>query len=232
MSVEVCSYRLTLRGKPAGTHVLKTEESGRLRRMEARSHFQGALGNVSVVQRSQSSAQHHHSMQFREETQERSEKRTFDLTFDQATGTVKASKGPKDRAEVPYLKPYRDPLGLLHEVRTLGDAPATAVAMLGKDVTVQYAGEVDLATAIGHRRAMAYLVQPGHSVVYVDTKAPHAILKLTQRLPEGHLDALIVSIASEPTMEPFGDDDRPKERGAKGGKRRRGRRRQKRRGRS
>src|SRR5690606_10931340 len=97
---------------------------------------------------------------------------------------------------------------------------------------VQYVGEVDLATAIGNRRARAYLMQPGHSVVYVDTQAPHPILKLTQRLPEGHLDALIVSIASEATMEPFGDDDRPKERGSKGGRRRRGRRRQKRRGRS
>lgn len=232
MSVEVCNYRLTLRGKPVGTHVLKTEETGRQRRMEGRSQFQGPLGNASVLQRSRSNAQHHHSLQFREETQERSEKRTFDVDFDAASGTVKASKGQKDKAELPYLKPYRDPLSLLHELRTLGEAPATQVAMLGKDVTVQFAGEVELSTSFGPRRALAYRLHPGHSVVYVDTQAPHPILKLSQRLPEGQLDAVIVSIASEPTMEAFGADDRTQERGSKGGRRRRGRRRQKRRGRS
>src|SRR5690606_12870546 len=120
MSVEVCSYRLTVRGKPVGTHVLKTENDGRVRLMEGRSQFQGALGNSSVVQRSRSSATDHHSLRFREETQERSEKRTFEVDFDAASGLVKASKGPKDKAEMPYLRPYRDPLSLLNEVRTLG----------------------------------------------------------------------------------------------------------------
>jgi len=232
VSVEVCSYRLTMRGKPVGTHVIKTEETGRVRRMEARSHFQGALGNSSVVQRSRSSAHELHSLEFREETLERSEKRIFDVTFDESTGTVRASKGPRDKTELPYILPYRDPLSLLHEVRQLGEAVTTEVAMLGKDVSVQYAGEVDLATALGNRRARAYLMHPGHSVVYVDAQAPHAILKLTQRLADGQLDALLVSIASEATMEAFGEDDKPQERGSKGGRRRRGRRRQKRRGRN
>lgn len=232
MSIEVCNYRLTLRGKPVGTHVVKTEESGRVRRMEARSLFQGALGGSSVVQRSRSSAEHHHSLQFREETQERADKRTFDVTFDPATGTVRASKGHKDKVEMPYIKAYRDPLSLLNEVRTLGTAAATQVAMLGKDVTVQYAGEVELATALGARRSMAYVLHPGNSVIYIDSHAPHAILKYTQRLAEGHLDALIVSIASEATMEAFGEEDKPQERGSKGGRKRRGRRRQKRRGRN
>ena len=94
------------------------------------------------------------------------------------------------------------------------------------------AGEVDLATSLGNRRARAYLLHPGNSVVYIDTQAPHPILKLTQRLLDGHLDALLVSIASEATLEGFGDVGRQQESGPKAGRRRRGRRRQKRRGRT
>jgi len=232
VSVEVCNYRLTLRGKPVGTHVIKTEEAGRVRRMEAQSLFQGALGSSRVLQRSRSSVGEHHSLDFREETQERSEKRTFEVDFDADSGLVRASKGPKDRSEIPYLRPYRDPLSMLAEVRRLGDSGATEIAMLGKDVVVQFLGAVDLNTALGDKRANAYLLHPGNSVVYVDSQAPHAILKLTQRLPDGHLDALIVSIASEATLEGFAADDRPQERGSKSGRRRRGRRRQKRRGRN
>ena len=85
--------------------------------------------------------------------------------------------------------------------------------MLGKDVTVQAAGEVDLRTALGERRAWAYLLHPGGSVVYVDTAPPHTILKLVQRLPEGSLESLLVSVASEPSLEGFGDDDAGGKRG-------------------
>src|SRR5690606_12313797 len=71
MSVEVVSYRLTYRGKPAGTQVIKTEVVGKVRRMEARAAFQGPLGNATVLQRSRSSAREHHSLGFRDEAQER-----------------------------------------------------------------------------------------------------------------------------------------------------------------
>src|SRR5690606_3623424 len=96
MSVEVCSYRLTMRGKPVGTHVLKTEGKGRFVSMEGKSHFQGGLGNLSVTQSSRSAADTHHSLRFREETQERSENRTFDVAFDESSGLVRASRGPRD----------------------------------------------------------------------------------------------------------------------------------------
>ncbi|HEX7040474.1 MAG TPA: DUF3108 domain-containing protein [Trueperaceae bacterium] len=225
MSVEVVSYRLTYRGRPAGTQVLKTEVTGTVRRMEARAAFQGLLGNATVVQRSRSSAQHHHSLRFSEETQEREGRRVFDVEFDAASGLVRATTGPKDVATAPYIRPYRDPLSLLGQVRALAGESAHGVAMLGKDVTVLLAGEVELATALGDRRAWAYVVHPGGSIVYVDMEAPHTILKLTQRLPDGHLDSLIVSVATEPTLDGFGDE------GGKRGQqqRRRGRRRPRRR---
>lgn len=225
MSVEVVSYRLAYRGKPAGTQVIKTEVLGRVRRMEAKAVFQGPLGNVTVTQRSRSSAQHHHSIRFLEETQERSAKRVFDVQFDAQTGLVRATTGPKDVATTPYIRPYRDPLSLLGQVRDLAGTSAYGVAMLGKDVSVQFAGEVELGTALGERRAWAYVLHPGGSVVYVDVREPHTILKLTQRLADGQLDSLLVSVASEASLEGFGED----EAGGKRGQKRRGRRRPRRR---
>lgn len=229
MSVEVCSYRLTMRGKPVGTHVIKTENKGKFTRMEGKSHFQGGLGNLSIAQSSRSSTDAHYSVRFREETQERSESRTFDVHFDDTRGVVRASRGPRDVAETPYLRPYRDPLSLLNEIRNLGDSGAHNVAMLGKDVSVQYVGEVDLSTSLGHKRARAYLLHPGQSVVYVDVNSPYTILKLTQRVAEGHVDALLVRVASEPNLESFGEEERRHETEAKSGKKRRGRRKPRRR---
>ncbi len=217
MSVEVMSYRLTYRGKPAGTQVLKSELRGRHAQLEGRSQFQGPLGTSTVVQKSRSHAQRYFSLRYLEETQERNESRSLDVTFDAATGLVTAVKGPKDQAAIPYLVPFRDPLGLLYELRAL-DAPAqpATVPMLGKDVRVQFAGVVDLETALGQRRARAYLLHPGQSVVYVDVAEPHHILKLTQRLAEGHLDALLVKVGSEPSLEPFGEAPPPRR--SKGGR--------------
>lgn len=228
MPVEVCSYRLTLRGKPAGTHVLKTEGRGRHTQLEGRAQFQGPLGLATVQQRSRCHAQRHFSLRFREETQERNEQRVFDVTFDNQQGLVTATKGAKDVARMPYLRPYRDPLSILHELRSLGEVESAHVPMLGKDVTVQFVGEHDLETALGKKRARVYLLHPGQSVVYVDVDAPHTILKLTQRLPDGHLDALLVKVGSEPSLEPF-DESGGGEKSGKSGKRRSRRRRPRRR---
>ncbi|MFA5567927.1 MAG: hypothetical protein WC972_04685 [Trueperaceae bacterium] len=205
MSVEVMSFRLTYRGKPAGTQVLKTEEQGRHAQLEGRSQFSGPLGNATVVQRSRSHAQHFFSLRYLEETQERNDNRAFDVTFDAQTGLVTAAKGSKDQASMPYVLPFRDPLGLLRELRNMDEPTEPAeVPMLGKNVSVQFAGTVELDTALGKKRARAYLLHPGQSVVYVDVEAPHYILKLTQRLAEGHVDALLVRVASEGPLEPFG----------------------------
>ena len=231
MSVEVHSYRLALRGKPVGTHVVKTALQGQHAQLEARSQFQGQLGVSTVVQRSRCHAAEHFSLRFSEETQERNEQRKFNVTFDSRQGLVTASKGNKDTSSMPYLLPYRDPLALLHEIRQLNDQDGPRlVPMLGKEVNVQFAGEVDLDTALGRKRARAYVLHPGQSVVYVDVAEPHAILKLTQRLSEGQLEVLLVKVGSEAGLEPFGDAEPQRGRGRSGrkrGQRRRPRRRKK-----
>lgn len=227
MSVEVVNFRLSYRGKPVGTHVIKTEVAGKVRRMESRASLQGPLGNAVITQRSRSSAQYHHSLRFREESQAREGKHVYDVHFDAQTGLVHASTGTKDVATTPYIRPYRDPLSLLGQVRALAGSSAAGIAMLGHDVTVQFAGEVDLSTALGEKRAWAYVLQPGGSVVYVDVAGDNAILKMTQRLAEGHLDSLVVSVSREATMESFGEDQRGG--GKRSASRRRGRRRPRRR---
>lgn len=232
--VEVVSYRLSHRGKPVGTQTFKTADLGRHAQLEVRSQFQGGFGVGTVVQRSRC-LEGGVSLRFNEETQERSENRKFDVQFDARQGLVTATKGSKDSAQMPYLLPYRDPVSLLHEIRKLGvlDKPYR-VPMLGKEVTVQFVGEVELETVLGRRPAHAYVLHPGQSVIYVDMEQPRTILKLTQRLPDGQLDALLVKVATEDKIEAFGDhseQNKPKG-GGKSGRRRGQRRRPRRRKRS
>ncbi len=253
MPVEVVSYRLALRGKNVGTHVMKTAVLGREVQLEARSQFQSSTLNATVTQRSRSHAHLRHSLRFREEVVERNEQRFLDVTFDARSGLVTASKGPRDSSSMPYLRDYRDPLSLLHELRGMAarppqtadeSAPEDATAdgatdaaadsatfpMLGKDVHAQLAGEVDVETGLGVKRARAYLLHPGMSVVYVAVEAPHHIVKMSQRLPEGLLDVVLVKLGSEQALAQFGVEARTASTEGQGQQKRRARRRRPRRG--
>lgn len=227
VAVEVCSYRLTLKGKPVGTHELKTLHKGRVTLLEGRAQYQGALGTSSVVQRSRCSRGERVSQRFREEWTERSGQRTFDVVFDPEDGLVTASHG-RDQANAPYLLPYRDPLSMLLELRELGPREHAVLPLLGKEVTVQRAGEVELDTSLGTRNAVAYLLHPGGSVVYVDRDAPHLLLKFTQRLNDGFVDALLIKVGEEDTLDDFAPSRGSSRRGS-GKRRRRSRRRRPRR---
>lgn len=209
MSVEVCSYRLVLRGKPVGTHTLRTQRVGKVIELEAKLMLQGGLGQQVITQLSRVHAESHHSLSFVELLQDRGERRQFDLTFDAERGLVRAGKG-KDGAEVPYLRPYEDPLGLLYHLRQL---PATVrhlrVPMLGKDVVVERLPDTVI-EHLGLHAARVYLLLPGGSYVYVDDEPPHIILKLTQRLEGQLLDALLVKVAHEapPHLSPVPEEHR------------------------
>jgi hypothetical protein len=220
MAVEVCSYRLSLRGAPVGTHVLRTEHRGQVTHLEGRLMLQGSLGQVSTTQVSRVHRRRFESLGYREDTERRGEKRVYDVVFDASRGQVRASRGPGDEASVPYVLPYRDPLGLLNELRGLEPSvEPVRVPMLGKEVTVLYLGVTELDTVLGKRRAHAYRLHPGQAYVYVDESEPHTILQMSQRI-EGHLlDALLAKVAQEDTM-PVRESERPRQ-----GKRRRRRRR-------
>lgn len=236
MSVEVCSYRLTSRGRPVGTQTLSRSERGRTAYLEATIQLQGSLGQGSIVQSSRAHAQRHASQQFREETNLRGDQRQFDVRFDRDQGLVIANRGRSDRASAPYLLPYRDPLSLLDEVRALAasgwsdDAPLR-VPMLGKDVVVYRASDVEVEGPWGRARARAFHLHPGGSVVVVELAPPHRILRLVQRLADGVVEATLVRTEETDRMQTL--DAPAEERGAPASRRRsrrRGRRRRGRRG--
>lgn len=221
MPVESQSYRLTLRGKPVGTHVLKSENKGSVANLEAKLLLQGSLGAGTILQMSRAHRHTFTSHGFREVTDVRNEQRVFELEFSEAKGLVVATRG-RDTAEVPLLKPYRDPLSMLQEIRFLpADAELVRIPMLGKDVQARLVDEIELDTVFGPRRARAWLLHPGRSYVYVDTTPPHVILKLTQRLDEHLVDATLVRTAQEAEMTAWKDAATQRTKRRRRGRRRR-----------
>lgn len=182
--------------------------------------LQGGLGQVTTTQVSRVQRRRHVSLGFREDTERRGEKRVYDVVFDANQGLVRASRGSGDEASVPYILPYRDPLGLLNELRGLEPSEEPLrIPMLGKDVTVLYLGDTEIDTALGMRKAYAFRLHPGNAYVYVQVDEPHAILQMSQRVEGQLLDALLVKVAQEDAM-PVRESERPRP-----GKRRRRRRR-------
>lgn len=223
MPVDVATYRLSLRGQPVGTHVLRREEQGSVTALEGEMQLQGSLGALTTIQRSRTHRRRFHSLSFVEEMQRRGERRSFEVEFDAKSGLVTARRGD-DEASLPYLLPYRDPLGLLEQLRaaaTEEERPEwLRVPMLGKDVVAQHVGETEIDSIYGPRSAHAFVLHPGGSFVYVDAEAPHQILQMTQRIEGGWLDVQLQKIGQEASM-PSREDE--------GGKRRRGKRRRRRR---
>lgn len=213
MTVEVCSYRLSVRGKPVGMQVLRTERGKRFVTLEAHISLRGGLGQHTVTQRSQLQAEDLSSLRFSEQTVSRNEKRDFEVLFDRNLGLVKASRGPRDRAEIPYTRDFQDPLGLLYQLRALdAEADTFTVPMLGKDVTIQRLGKKELDTVFGPRPAQVFTLHPGDNVVYVDAEAPHTILKFEQSVDGQVLEALLMKVAEEEAMPKKSEPRRRKRR--------------------
>lgn len=230
MAVEVLTFELSQRGNPVGSHTLRTELRGGTVHLEGRMQFEGALGRGTITQSSRSHARLHHSLSFREEQQRRGDNRVYDVQFDRASGLVKASRGGKDRAEQPLSRPYRDPLGMLFEIRNLDPAASlVSIPMVGKDVQVSLVGTVLLDTPLGEREARVYRLFPGGSLVWVDEDEPNLILKMQQRTASLPVDAVLSRIGSEQGShrEPGGRQEaqaRPAREGGSGNRRSRSRR--------
>lgn len=191
MSTEVCHYRLLVRGKPVGNHVISTAFRGRTTLLEATMVLQGRLGASTVRQVSKIHRQQFFSFSFLEETSEGTSQRSYAIDFDINDGLVKASKG-NDSASIPYILPYEDPLGLLHHLRHLPeDTTSLNVPMLGKDVTIERLNVVPVETSYGQQEAVMYQLHPGKCYVYVDCKPPHAILMMSQRIDGQMVDAVL-----------------------------------------
>ena len=198
MPVEVLSFDLSQRGTPVGSHVLRTELRGSTGHMEGRLQLSGPLGRCVVTQTSRSHVRQHHSLSFREEQQKRGDNRTFEVRFDRGSGLVHAVRSGSDRAEEPLTKAFRDPLGMLFEIRQQDpDSTAFTIPMLGKDVQVTLIQSTALETAVGPRPARVYRLFPGGSLLWIGEDDANVILKMQQKIAGSPVDVVLTRIASE-----------------------------------
>lgn len=198
MAVEVLSYDLSQRGVPVGSHVLRTELRGSTVHLEGKLQLSGALGRVTISQSSRSHVRQFNSLTFREEQQRRGDNRVFDLKFDRSSGLVQASRTGSDRAEQPLVMPYRDPLGMLFEIRQMDpEAAGLMIPMLGKHVQVTFVQSTTLETAVGTRPVRIYRLFPGGSLLWVGDDDAHLILKMQQRIEGAPVDAVLTRVAQE-----------------------------------
>ncbi len=187
---------------------MSTSVRGRIVFLEAKLLLQGSMGNVSVTQRSKCHRLEFYSLSFFEETQSRNETRQYSMQFDAETGLVRANKSG-DVADMPYTRPFLDPLSLLYRMRHISpEATQTRVPMIGKDVVLERVQTTELNTALGKREAYEYQLHPGGSYAYVDTAAPHHILMLSQRVDGQLVDAALVRVDEEADAPQRDKDDR------------------------
>lgn len=204
MAIEVCSYRVSLRGKPVGSHTLRTQQRQRRILLEARLLLQGSLGQHSITQSSSLRADDLRSERFSEQSNDSS----YELVFDQNQGLVRARQQRQgdlpDQAEVPYICAYQDPLGLLYQLRYMpAEQPRLRVPMLGKDVCVERLKNVHTDSVFGEREMQVLLLRPGSSYLYIDAEAPHYIMAMAQPLDNQMLETMLVKVSQEEgSLEP------------------------------
>lgn len=196
--MEVFSYRLTMQGKSVGSQILTMHERGFSIFLEAKMQLQGALGNLTVTQQSKVHKEKFSSYFFNEETQDSKGKRQFNVTFDYQKGLVRASRSAQDKAEIPLILAFSDPLSLLYQLRQFKAGETVwHIPMLGKTVTVERIGEKTLDTVFGERLCYVYKLWPGASYVYIAKEAPHQIMMMTQRFDGRSLDAQLIKLNHE-----------------------------------
>lgn len=232
MSVEALTYRLELRGKTVGSHVLRRQYHDDEVYLQGRLLLQGALGDGAVTQLSRCGRGDATSFEFRERNEDSGGTRDFQVTFDAEAGLVRARRNDDERAETPYLVPFRDPLSLLQEVRAAdAEAGPWRVPMLGKDVWVFPGPEEQLAGAEGTSRpARRYLLRPGDARLWVARDEERTILRFTQRVQDHELEAHLVRRGVEARSDAWDAFSEPA--AGKRNRRRRRRRRKRSRGRA
>lgn len=239
MTVETCSYTLSLGHKAVGSQLVRTAVSGRTTTVEARAQFQGVFGQQSLTQTSQLYTRTCESLRYREENDTKEGKRSFEVTFDTQSGLVTATRQlglQTERAETPLLRPYSDPLGLLHRLRGVvqdekvqngevqnGEAGASLrVPLLGKDVVITHLGESEIETALGLRRVVGFVLNPGPGYVYVDAEPPYSLLRLVQPTQHGLVEAFLTRrVEEDGTLAKVPGAERPAKRRRRGGRKRR-----------
>ncbi|WP_431308125.1 hypothetical protein [Deinococcus arenicola] len=136
---------------------------------------------------------------------------SFETTFDRHAGLVTLRQG-KDEAAAPLTTEYHDPVGLLLWLRARAAAqdggPERSYAHLtGGRVLIQRLPD----TQIEETDAYGYYLRPGNAYVYVESAAPHRLLRLIQPTDFG----LVEANAQAATRRPAPNEKR-RRRGGKG----------------
>ena len=196
MSVEVSTYRLTLRGNTIGTNVVWTQTQNQTTNLKSRLSLNGRLGRSIIRQHSSCHTNRFFSYSFFETTEKDGNKQLYEVVFDLPSGLVTANRGQNDKATIPYLVPYRDPLSILFEIRNWynPDGHPRKVPLLGKEVKVIPKGTTKLKTYSGEKTAWVYSLHPGNSRVYVGTEKPHLILHLTQQMTDLNIESSLSKV--------------------------------------
>lgn len=198
MAIEICSYRLTMQGKPVGSQVISTNIRGYHVFLETKLMLQGALGKGTVRQKSKLHKDKLSSSFFNEETQEGNNKRQFNVSFDYHKGVVRASRSPQDQTEIPLALPYSDPLSLIYNLRRLSTEESFwRIPLLGKTVSVERIAEKTLDTPLGQKEAFIYKLWPGGNYVYIDKERPFLPLLMTQRFDGRSVDSQLIRVSHE-----------------------------------
>lgn len=197
MTIENCQYSVKVKGTSIGSYVLRTQKLTEGIFLESKLMLQGKLGKQTITQQSCLHIKSLHSLSFNEETLSRYQRSSWKVDFDQKSGLVKVARNKTDKANMPYMLPYQDPLGLLYQIRRLKDVSYLQVPMLGKSVLVNRTRTGKLTTHLGEHETKVYILYPGGSYVYVDAKPPHYILRLTQKLRHYFVDSLLIKTTEE-----------------------------------
>ncbi len=231
MTVETCSYTLSLGQKNVGLQTVRTAVSGRNTTVASKTQFQGVFGQQSLTQTSELHTRTAESLRYFEETEGKEGKRSLEVTFDARSGLVSATRrsgSQTEHAETPLLLPYSDPLGLLHRLRSAaqngtGESPTRMrIPLLGKDVTVTPLGTSEIETTLGPRRVVGFVLYPGPGYVYIGTEAPYAPLRLVQPTEHGPVEAFLTRrVQDDGILNATETEARPAKRRRRGGRRRR-----------
>ncbi len=195
--VEKCQYSLSLQGSSVGSYVVRTHKSKKGIFLDSHLVLQGNLGRQVVTQHSYLHPSGLHSLSFKEETLDRNQHSSWNVSFDASSGLVTASRNKNDVVSIPYILPFQDPLGLLYQIRKLKDDLPVQVPMLGKSVFVNLIKTSKLSTTLGKYDARVYILHPGGSYVYVDVSPPNYILKLTQKLQHQFVESSLIKVSEE-----------------------------------
>jgi hypothetical protein len=118
--------------------------------------------------------------------------RAFETTFDRKTGLVTVHQH-RDVASVALTQDYHDPVSVLQMLRTLPvETSSLRVAMVGGTVLIARLPDETVQAPWGEVNAHVFYLRPGIGLVYIESDAPHRILKLGQTVGKFMLEGWLM----------------------------------------